>query len=200
MLRPPRDPQPGSQRGNWGTLGADHPCMGCKVDSPCKNSWFVFFCSGASPPTPVQTAQQGMLPVPRAGRSWGRLCPTMARQHLQQSRCKQQHGSHTVTCSAERSGGYFYTMCQTLTRRREPRPSPPSTATERPDRALLSSSGTHCTAKGHETVNLVPPRNAKQKRQTNKTIKNWVSQHPSTPPQIRVSPHPSHPHTAALSV
>lgn len=40
-------------------------------------------------------------------------------------------------CSAERSGGYFYTMCQTPMRRRELRPSPPSMAMVRTDPALL---------------------------------------------------------------
>lgn len=61
-------------------------------------------------------------------------------------------------CSAERSGGYFYTMCQTPRRRRrrkELRPSPPSMAIGRPDQALLPfSSG---TTKGHrESQCLIP--------------------------------------------
>lgn len=52
-------------------------------------------------------------------------------------------------CSAERSGRYFYTMCQTLMRR-EPQLSPPSMATARPNQVLLpSSSGTHGTTKAH---------------------------------------------------
>lgn len=53
-------------------------------------------------------------------------------------------------CSAERSGGYFYTMCQTPMRRRESQPSPPPMAIVKPDRALLpSSGGTHHTTDGH---------------------------------------------------
>lgn len=163
-------PPLGSQRG---TLGADHPCMGCKVDSPRKNSW-VFLaqglllqpqssqhgrgCSGAagwkdlgevvpnySQTTPLAEPVQTAAWIPHSDV----LCRKVRRVFLHHvSDPDEEEGAMTI------SSIYGY---------RETGSSPP---------VLLSS--TQHTTKGHGTVNPVPPQNAKWKRQTNQPVTNWV--------------------------
>lgn len=191
-------PPLGSQRG---TLGADHPCMGCKVDSPCKNSW-VFLaqglllqpqssqhgrgCSGAavwkelgevvpnySQTTPLAEPVQTAAWIPHSDV----LCRKVRRVFLHYvSDADEEEGAMTI------SSIYGY---------RETGPSPP---------VLLSS--THHITKGHGTVNPVPPRNAKWKRQTNKPTRYILGFPNILSPllRFRVCPHPSQPHAAALSL